>query len=76
MAQILINHPSLFLPHQLLHHLHIRRKPIYRTQFLPIQPGCVFMLLQHQMTGTDRAQKAVHREVESWVIIFPPGNSQ
>lgn len=70
MAQILVNHLIFLLPHQLLHHLHIRRKPVYRTQFLPIQPSCVFMLLQHQMTRTDRAQKAVHCEVESWIITF------
>lgn len=43
---------------------HIRRQPVYKTLLLPAQPCNIFVLLQHQMAGTDGVQKAVHREMK------------
>ena len=55
---------------QAAHHLPVRREPRHRVQVVAPQPGGVFMLLQYQLSCTQRAEVAVHHQVKSRIVVL------
>lgn len=55
---------------KLLHHLHVRRKPIHALPLRPLQPSCRPMLLQFHFSLRHAAPETMHHEMEFRVIIL------